>query len=142
MPKVKVSSIPKKERMKVVGDFFDVVHGLKTKSDTIDFLVGLLTSSESLMLARRIQVARQLIKGKTYDEIRKKIKVSYQTINGVEQWMNARDGAYKKILLKWMKREQEKIQRTTRGSKSSRRSYGNLLDRYPQHRFLKDLLGL
>ena len=140
MAKVKVSSIPKQERMELVGDLFDVVYGLKTKTDTIDFLIGLLTPSESLMLARRIQIAKQLIEGKTYDEIRNTMKVSYNTINGVEHWMNARDNAYRKILASWINRKNKQIKQKNR--KADKYQYTSLLDKYPQHRFLKKLLGL
>ncbi len=121
-------------------DLFDVVYGLKTKTDTIDFLIGLLTPSESLMLARRIQIAKQLIEGKTYDEIRNTMKVSYNTINGVEHWMNARDNAYRKILASWINRKNKQIKQKNR--KADKYQYTSLLDKYPQHRFLKKLLGL
>ncbi len=141
MAKVKVSSIPKQERMELVGDLFDVVYGLKTKTDTIDFLIGLLTPSESLMLARRIQVAKQLLEGKTYDEIRKNMKVSYNTINGIEHWMNARDNAYRKVLANWVKRKNKRIKEKERVV-DKYQQYAGLLDKYPQHRFLKKLLGL
>ncbi len=140
MAKVKVSSIPKQERMELVGDLFDIVYGLKTKTDTIDFLIGLLTPSESLMLARRIQVAKQLIEGKTYDEIRKNMKVSYNTINGIEHWMNARDNAYRRVLANWMKRKNQRIRK--KEGRADKYEYTGLLDKYPQHRFLKRLLGL
>jgi len=105
MSKVKISSISKEERMKLIGDLFDIVYGLKTKSNTVDFLVGLLTPSESLMLARRIQIGKLLLEEKTYEEIRDNLKVSHHTISGVENWMNARDGAYRKILQRWLERK-------------------------------------
>ncbi len=140
MSKVKLTSISQKERMEIVGDLFDLVYGLKTKKETIDFLVGLLTSSESLMLARRVQIAKKLIEEKTYQEIRDDLKVSYNTINIVEQWLNARKGAYRKILTNWLK--ENKKQQKQENKNYKRNNYTSLLDRYPQHRFLKDLLGL
>ena len=127
--------------MELVGDLFDVIYGLKTKSNIIDFLVGLLTPSESLMLARRIQIAKHLIEEKTYDEIRKDMGVSYNTVNGVEQWMNAREGAYRKILAEWVKRK-NKINKKKKQQQENRYRHTGLLDKYPQHRFLKELLGL
>lgn len=134
MPKVKINSISQSERMRLIGKFFDVIYGLKTKKETVDLLIGLLTPSESLMLARRIEVARYLLEEKTYDEIRKKLKVSYQTISIIEGWLNAREGAYRKVLKNKIKNMNKKISSQEYNSR-------NLLDRYPQHRFLKDLLG-
>lgn len=137
MPKVKLSSISKEEKSRLLADLFDVVYGLKSKQKTIDLLVGLLTPSESLMLARRIQIAKQLINGNTYEGIKEDLEVGYQTISGVEQWLNARDGAYRKVLMEWISKSRKK-------DIANRKEYGDksLLDRYPQHRFLKDLLGL
>ncbi len=140
MSKVKISSISKEERMKLIGDLFDIVYGLKTKSNTVDFLVGLLTPSESLMLARRIQIGKLLLEEKTYEEIRVKLKVSHHTISGVENWMNARGGAYRKILQRWLERKKREEARKEKRVNAYKPK--GLLDRYPQHRFLKELLGL
>ncbi len=141
MPKVKVHAIPKDERYQIVGEFFDSVSQLKTKREIIDFFVGLLTPSESLMLARRIQIAKLLIEEKGYEEIRQKLKNSYQTITRIERWLHERDGAYKKILKKnFAKIDKENSRKMKRAEE--RYTYKSLLDRYPEHRFIKEILGM
>ena len=134
MAKVKVYSIPKKERYQMVGEFFDIVAQLKTKQDVVDFFIGVLTPSESLMIARRIQIAKLLAKDENYSEVKKKMKVSPKTIQNVYHWLNERNEAYKKLMLKYLKKTQK--------NKKQTRYYESMLDKYPQHRLMKKILGL
>lgn len=141
MPKVKVYSVSKEERYKIIGEFFDIVTQLKNKSEVTNFLIGLLTHSESLMMARRIQIAKLIIEGNGYEEIRSKLGVSHQTIGRIDKWLHQNEGAYKEILRKYLKKmEREKDKR--KGKSGSHYSPGSLLNRYPQHKFLKDLLDI
>ncbi len=134
-------SISKEERFQLVGEFFDIIAGLKGKQDIIDFFIGLLTSSEALMLARRIQIAKLIIEGGNYEEIRKELNVGLQTIQSVHDWLHKRDGAYRKIMEKYLEKNKTKNEAEKREAKEYY-TYDGLLDRYPQHRFLKELLGL
>jgi len=134
MAKVKVYSIPKRERYQMVGEFFDIVAQLKTKQDIIDFFIGVLTPSESLMIARRIQVAKLLTKGNNYQRVQGELKVSPKTIQSVYHWLNERDEAYKKLMLKYLKISKKKKRRII--------YYESELDKYPQHRLMKKILGL
>jgi len=134
MAKVKVYSIPKQERYQMVGEFFDIVAQLKTKQDIIDFFIGVLTPSESLMIARRIQVAKLLTKGNNYQRVQGELKVSPKTIQSVYHWLNERDEAYKKLMLKYLKTSKKKKRKII--------YYESELDKYPQHRLMKKILGL
>ncbi len=136
MAKVKPKNIPIEKRRKIIGDFFGLISNLRTKREIIDLFVGLLTPSESLMLARRLQVAKCIIDGDTFDDIRQKIGVGFGTISKVDRWLHERDEAYKKVIIKrWPKEKGGRKEGGTRYNES-------LLDRYPQYRFLKDLLSL
>ena len=74
MGKVKYYSINPRERFRIIGEFFEIIAGLRVKKEVVAFLVGLLTPSEALMLARRIQIAKMLLEEKNYENIRKKLK--------------------------------------------------------------------
>ena len=73
-----------------------------------------------------------LVEEKGYDEIRRELKVSFQTIAKVYSWLYAEnDGFIKKIT------QQIKRKRVQKKNKA----YSNLmLDKYPGHRLLKSLL--
>ena len=129
MPKVRPHLIDKKEKYKVIGRFFEIVSNLKSKKEVIDFFVGLLTSSESLMFARRIQIAEMLLEGDNYERIRKVLKVSNQTITKTDQWLHSGDENYGRWLEKCLKIKA-----------NLKDDYSTGLDRYAHHRFFKDLL--
>lgn len=134
MSKVRTCDISPNERYRILGEFFEIVANLKNKKDTIDFFVGLLTPSESLMLARRIQVAKLIIANESYDEIRRKLKVGFTTIYATDRWLNGEDDRYcewiKKLISKYAKIEQKET-----GMKTS------MLDKYAHHRIIKKLLS-
>ena len=132
MPKVKVYSVEKKEKQKIVSELFEIFVELKTKNEVFLFLLGLFTPSEVLMIARRIQVVKMIIDGASYDEIRKKLKVSNQTITKMEHWLRS-DDTKTEFIMKKIKSSKKKTAHVNAQST-------NMLDKYAHHRFLKDLL--
>lgn len=134
MAKVRTHLVDKKERFKIIGEFFEIVSNLKNKDEVIGFFIGLLSPSESLMLARRIQIAEMLLEEKGYEEIRKKLKVSFQTIAKVYQWLYAENETYKKQIGSQLERKRKRIKNS-----SKRFNDGSLLNKYAHHRLLRDL---
>lgn len=134
MSKVKTHSIDVKERYKIVGDFFELISGLGSKKEIIDFFIGLLTQSEILMLARRIQIARMIISGNGYEEIMKKLKVGSQTISKTERWIYGRGEEYSVWITKCLKHLSKKE------NKKNFEYSTSMLNKYPSCRFLKELL--
>lgn len=135
MSKVRFYDVDKKERIRVIGELYEVIAELKSKDEVFRFLFGLFTPSEVLMIARRIQVAKMLLDKASYKNINKKLKVSHQTTRKVEHWLESDEDRRKLIDLKLNKIRNRRIQN------KGRRQYGSPLDRYPGHRFLKELLG-
>jgi len=141
MAKVKPSSLSRDEREAALAGFLDIVTSLKTKDEAIDFLFGILTPSEALMLSRRMQIAELLLRDSyTYDGIRESLGVGYRTIAMVERWLNTGNDD-RDVWLAGL------IRRGSKGKKStkrvgSRRGYSmSLLGRYPHHRILSDLIA-
>lgn len=138
MAKVKIYSMDKKEKQGIIDDLFEIFVELKTKNEVFSFLLGLFTPSEVVMIARRIQVVKMIIDEKSYDEIREKLKVSNQTITKMEHWLRGDDEKTEFIIRKINNSAKKKLNDK---NKSRNREPGSLLDRYPHHRFLRDLLG-
>lgn len=129
MPKVKIYTVDKKEKLRIVGEFFCVVVELKTEKEAAEFLSGFLTASEALMLARRIQIAKMLLSGIEKELIMKKLKVSHQNIDRIEHWLKNDED------------KEEAIQNKIKKSNNSKRYVSSsILDRYSHHRFIKELL--
>ncbi len=134
MPKIKVHSVDKREKYRITSELFEVIISLKSKREVFGFLFGLLTPSEILMIARRLQIAKMLSEEKGYNAISKKLGVSHQTINKVEQWLHGDEERNELI--------ENKINKIKKKRKNDKRNYNSsMLDKYAHHRFLKDLLG-
>lgn len=130
MPKVRVYSVDKKEKYKIIGELFELVASLKTKQESVDFLMGLFTASETLMVARRIQVAKMLANGESYDAIREKLRVGHCTTATIEHWLQKEEK--REFLIKKLKQLEKNESKTKNYSES-------LLDKYAHHRFMKNI---
>lgn len=138
MSKVKPHGLDYEEKKRTVLAMFEVIGRLRTKKEIIDFFLGLLTASEALMIARRIEIAALILKKKSFSEIKRKLGVGNTTIQQVEKWLYTGDEKHKKWLAAHILPELKEKGKTY----SRPRHTGSMLDRYSHHRFLKDLLGL
>lgn len=136
MSKVKVHSLVMNKRKKIIGDFLQLVLDLRSKEQVADVMVGLMTPSEALMFARRVQIARALLREETYETIRKKLRVGFDTITKVEQWLHT-DNEKRDH---WLARQVKKLD-ALRALKPPKMLGKGKLDRYPEHRMVKVLLN-
>lgn len=133
MPKIRYHEMDIKERRRIVGELLDVVTGIKSKNEMFELLFRLLTPSEVVMLARRLQIAKMLLKEFSYEDIRKEHHASHRTIADVEGWL--RESPERADLVR-------KRLQSIRKKEGKANTYSeNMLDKYAHHRFLKNLLG-
>lgn len=98
MAKIKPKSVPNKKLYELLDEFYSIVTLLETKEEVKNFFKDLLSSSEALMLARRIQIAKLLVAGGSYDAVREATGAGYATIGNVQRWLDAGFGGYIKAL--------------------------------------------
>jgi len=67
---------------------------LKTPENTQIFLRDFLTPAEGIVLAKRLAIALYLEKGKSYEEIRRSLKVSSATIASVQSMLEHRSEGF------------------------------------------------
>ncbi len=103
--KVRYNELNEFERKKYLGEFYTMVSLLKNRDEVKNFFKDLLTLSEVVMISRRIQAAKMLLEGETYETIGQKLKMSTVTVNQVEKWLNNGFGGYKKIIRRHQKRD-------------------------------------
>lgn len=96
MPRVNPSTISAKEKKELLSEFWGLVYLLENQEEIENFFRDLLSESEVVMLARRIRIAKLLLEGKSYEEIREIMKTSHVTINNVQRWLQINDNSYKK----------------------------------------------
>ncbi len=105
--RVKYQSLTELEKKKFLGELYDMIALLKNRDEVKQFFKDLLTLSEVVMVARRLQIAKMLLEGSTYRDIRAKLKVGISTIISVERWLNQGFGGYKNIIQRHKKRERK-----------------------------------
>lgn len=130
MAKIKPKSIPNKELYKLLDEFYSIVTLLETKEEVRNFFKDLLSSSEALMLARRIQIAKLLVAGGSYDAIRETTGAGYATIGNVQRWLDAGFGGYIRALGNLNKKLAEK---ETAYAKSYSDPFSEVKRKYPAY---------
>ena len=76
----------------------DTIASLKTKKDVYDFLEDLCTIREIQDMSKRLEAAKLLSQGESYNEIISKIGLSSATLSRVNKALNYGTGGYKKIV--------------------------------------------
>lgn len=64
----------------IFNNFWSAVALLDDKKQIRDFFKTLLTHTEMQMFSKRIQIAKMLVDGSSYEEIKRKVKVTDSTI--------------------------------------------------------------
>lgn len=134
MPRIQPKLMLFQERNKLLDEFWTMIALLETKEDVKNFFKDLLSQTEAIMLARRIQIAKYLLEGLNYEEIREKLKTSYATISTVHRWLQGGFGGYEKLIPK-LKKELERRYKIEQKKIKSKESFSFewLKKRYPLH---------
>jgi TrpR-related protein YerC/YecD len=103
MPRYNPYKLSPRKRKELLDDFFAMVALLEDKIEAERFLKDLLSESEAVMLARRIQVAKLLLKGFTFEQIRQRLGVGPTTVASVHKWLRGGFGGYFKTIEKQKK---------------------------------------
>src|SRR3989344_6903264 len=107
---------------------YTATSSLKGREAVKLFLRDLLTSSERIMLGRRIIIARMLIAGISYDEIGERLRVGRATIGRVRRWLTDQFPGFEDAI-KAMEKEFER--RAVRRATREPFSYAWLKKKYP-----------
>ena len=105
MAKFNPYSLSKDQRKKLLNEFFMVMALLKDYNEMRKFLTELLSESEQIMLVRRLQIAKMLLEGAKYEEIRIELGVGYENINKVKKWLDAGGSGYLKAIERLEKKQ-------------------------------------
>lgn len=136
--KVKYNQLTDFEKKKFLGEFYSMVALLKNRDEVKNFFKDLLTLSEVVMISRRIQIARMLLEGESYEEIKSKLRVGCGNISQVEKWLNNGFGGYREIIKRY-KAEEGKRQKKDY-TKLTPYSAEWIRKKYPLHFLLVNLL--
>jgi len=133
MTKKRVYEVDRAERYAALSDFFKIVSEIKTPREASNFFKDLLTPSESLMLTRRIMIAKMLLEGWNFEDISKKLKAGTNTVNSVNRWLYTGFGGYLNELKKVKSKKEFRGQFPTT-------EWARLKKKYPAHFLIANLL--
>ena len=92
------SKLSSAEQEALLIGFCKALVELKTAEEAAHFLKDLLSRQEAEMLAKRIEIARLLIKGLKYEDIQKMLRVSQGTIARVSEWLATSGQGYRLVV--------------------------------------------
>ena len=95
MAKVDYRRLPLPNRDRYTAILSYTLDELGASERTLDFLRHMLTESEVTMFARRIEIARRLIAGKTFEEIKYELRTGLNTIAVVDRWLQQKLRSYR-----------------------------------------------
>ncbi|MBI2446589.1 MAG: hypothetical protein HYV51_02080 [Parcubacteria group bacterium] len=103
MAKINPRKINSLDRMKYLDLLWTSIAAFKSRDEVKNFFKDLLSESEAIMLSRRIMIAKYLLEGMTYEEIRVRIKAGYDNIAKVHSWLIRGFGGYEKAIREFNK---------------------------------------
>lgn len=113
MPRVSQAYIEAKRLNHFTANLWNVITLIESREEAVIFLKELLTPTEVRMLAKRVQIAKMLLEGHSYETIRAHVRVSDGTIAAVNNQVQFGTGGYMKIVERLIKIEvkrQEKLE--------------------------------
>lgn len=138
--KVRYNQLSDFQKKKYLGEFYDMVSLLGSREEVKKFFKDLLTLSEVVMISRRIQIAKMLLEGKSFEDIRTEMKVGSNTISHVERWLNNGFGGYKEIINRHSKARAKKDKEIEDRLSTAPFSWKAIKRKYPLHFLLLNAL--
>src|SRR3989344_6017033 len=106
MPQISKHPASPQVEKRVYEIFIESVKNTKSADEVIDFLNDLLTSTEKIMLSKRVAVAFLLLKGGyDYRQISKILRVSLGTISRIHAVLTLQGEGFRKILFPIMNKQ-------------------------------------
>jgi len=90
---------------------FDLLNAfslLKSPNESALFITDLFTADEIKFLSKRLAIAKALLKGSGYEEIRRQLKTSPSTVAKVAAWLKEKGQGFRRIINKLPQRKTSK----------------------------------
>lgn len=141
MSKVNPRALDSDSKMKYLDLLWTSIAQLETREETKHFFKDLLSESEAIMLARRIEIAKRLLEGQSYDEIARVLGVGKDTIGRVQRWLVSGFGGYEKAIKGFKKELDHRFNKAENVNKEKSYSFSWIKQKYPLHFLLFNLLN-
>lgn len=93
-------------RNKTIDALFDAILSLETREECYDFFEDLCTVKEISDMAQRLEAAKLLLDGSTYEQIVKTVEISTATISRINRCIQYGTGGYRQTIEKVREKQQ------------------------------------
>lgn len=90
--------LAKEEQQKLLLELCHALVVVKKLEEAANLLIDLFSKQEIEMIAKRLKIAKLLVKEKTYDQVCGELKVSPQTVARVSGWLDQAGAGYRLII--------------------------------------------
>ncbi len=139
MSRIDSRKVDSQDRMRYLDLFWTSISELKTREEIKNFFKDLLSESESIMLSRRIMIAKYLLENKSYDEISELMGAGKNTIASIHKWLVSGFKGYENAIKKFGNVVDKRLSRHQE-EPSMPYSFGWLKKKYPLHFLLFNIL--
>lgn len=87
-------------RNETTDALFDAILSLETREECYDFFEDLCTVKEISDMAQRLEAAKLLLDGSTYEQIVKTVEISTATISRINRCIQYGTGGYQSVIEK------------------------------------------
>ena len=87
-------------RNETIDALFDAILSLETREECYDFFEDLCTVKEISDMAQRLEAAKLLLDGSTYEQIVKTVEISTATISRIHRCIQYGTGGYRQTIEK------------------------------------------
>lgn len=98
MAKFPIKPLPREQGEQLLLELCQALASLRGAQEAAQFLTDLLGPQELTMVAKRLQIARLLIGGATYHQIRTRVQASPTTVARVNVWLQRAGEGYRKVV--------------------------------------------
>ena len=93
-------------RNETIDALFDAILSLETREECSDFFEDLCTVKEISDMAQRLEAAKLLLDGSTYEQIVKTVEISTATISRINRCIQYGTGGYRQTIEKVREKQQ------------------------------------
>ena len=93
-------------RNDTIDALFDAILSLETREECYDFFEDLCTVKEISDMAQRLEAAKLLLDGSTYEQIVKTVEISTATISRINRCIQYGTGGYRQTIDKVREKQQ------------------------------------
>ena len=93
-------------RNETIDALFDAILSLETREECYDFFEDLCTVKEISDMAQRLEAAKLLLDGSTYEQIVKTVEISTASISRINRCIQYGTGGYRQTIEKVREKQQ------------------------------------